>query len=105
MLSVRIRTETAEAFSHSPYRKVTMQWFTTDSGTSTHIDLQLSLDGVNFFDVVQGVGPSGVITSDGQIAVAARARLQNLTPGGPNPTITAIIGVEPTVTGLSITQS
>lgn len=74
-----------------PKSKVTLQWF--GGGASGNIWLQLSLDGTNFVDVLQGTGNSGFVTSDDHIAVAARARLANMTVGD---TLTAIIGIEPT---------
>lgn len=73
-----------------PTSEVTMQW--SGAGTSGNIWLQLSLDGVNFSDVMQGTGDNGLITSSGHIAVAARARLANLTSGN---SVTAVLAVEP----------
>lgn len=87
-----------------PKTKVTMQWFTGGNASTAHLSLQLSLDGVNFFDTGNNVGLSGVVTIDQHIVVAARASLQEL-GGGDDATLTAIIGVEPTETGINITQS
>jgi hypothetical protein len=74
-----------------PKSKVTMQVF--GGGGSTNVWLQLSLDGVNFVDVQQALAGSPIVTSDGHIAIAARARLANMTAGD---ALTAIIAVEPT---------
>lgn len=87
-----------------PKTKVTMQWFTGGSASVAHLSLQLSLDGVNFFDTGNNVGLSGVITIDEHRVVAARASLQLLSGGG-DATLTAVIAVEPTETAISITQS
>jgi hypothetical protein len=65
--------------------------------------LQLSLDGVNFVDIVEatGSGVNSIVTSDGPIALAARARLASVGFGS----ATAIIAIEPTVTAVDVSQS
>lgn len=83
-----------------PKSKVTMQCI--GGGVNLVAWLQLSLDGVNFFDTAEALVASPVVTSDEHIGIAARARLQNLAPGT---TVTAIIGVLPTETAINITQS
>lgn len=84
-----------------PKSKVTMQCF--GGGASMVVWLQLSLDGVNFSDVAEVTASTPPFaTSDQYVAVAARARLANMTAGN---AVTAIIGVEPTQTGVTITQS
>ena len=72
-----------------PKSKVTMQW--SGAGAAGNIWLQLSLDGVNFFDVVQGTGDGGLMTANTHIAVAARGRVANLSGGA---SIDAVIAVE-----------
>lgn len=83
-----------------PKSKVTMHCI--GGGASLNVWLQLSLDGVNFFDAAEALAGSPVVTSDDHIGIAARARVSNLSAGT---NITAIIGVEPTETGINITQS
>lgn len=98
---------TSEIFTFdTPKSKISLQWVTTNELNSVAIWLQLSLDGVNFADVVEGTAISGFVTSDDHVAVAARARLQAFPNNGPTtPTLTAFIGVEPTETAVSISQS
>jgi hypothetical protein len=88
-----------------PKSKVTMQWSTAGDASHALIHLELSLDGVNFFDTGNNVGLSGVVTFDQHIIVAARASISSFTGGPGDAALTAIIGVEPTETAISITQS
>ncbi|SRR6266704_5754025 len=87
-----------------PKSKITMQWSTIGTVTHVGISLEVSLDGVNFFNVSSNSGSSGIVTFDQHIAVAARASISSFT-GDADATLTAVIGIEPTETGINITQS
>lgn len=74
-----------------PRTNITMQVTTTGAPSGANIDLEISLDGVNFVRLngISGI-PSQFMGGFTHAVLFARANLTLLT-GGTNPTVTAII--------------
>lgn len=76
----------------TPKTKVSMQVHSTGSPTSFNVNLEVSLDAVNFVSLASR-GQDGIQTDENNVFVAARANLTSMS-GGTSPTISAFIAVD-----------